>query len=85
MITKIYVVHDAKAEAFLPPYLTNTDGQAVRLFSNCINESEHPFGKNPADYTLFWVGKFNDQDATITSEAPVSLGNGLQFINGKTP
>jgi len=77
----LFTVHDVKAEIFLPPFFVPTIGIATRAFKDCVNSAEHVFGKHPADYTLFSLGSFDDQDATIDWESKKSLGNGVEFID----
>lgn len=85
MLTKIYSIHDAKAQAFLPPFYMHHDGQAIRVFTDCINSTEHQFSHHPADYTIFDIGTFDDENAEILSKTPKSLGNGILFVNPDKP
>ena len=80
MRQKAYVVHDSAAEAFLPPFFLHTDGIAKRIFADACNDPDHQFGANPQDYTLFFVGEFDDEFGTLEPQTPTSLGNGLTFI-----
>lgn len=80
MIQIIYSVYDVKAQAYLPPFFLHTNGMAKRVFADCCQDQQHQFGKNPHDYTLFQLGAFDDATAKIKLEnAPISLGNGLEF------
>jgi len=78
-ILKVYSVHDSAAEAFMVPFYMQTDKQAQRAFGNSINDANHQFSNNPEDYTLFFVGHFNDQDGRFEPADPRSIGNGIQF------
>ncbi len=81
MILQAFAVMDSKADAFLPPFFYDTKGQAIRSFSDAVNEEGHQFRKHAGDYTLFHVGGF-DQDlgVLVAHNAPVSLGNALTFL-----
>lgn len=83
MQLSIFCVYDAKAQAYLPPFFLPRKQMAVRAFAECVNSSEHQFGKWPNDYTLFHIGAFNDETGLIDSFAPVSLGNGLEHLQVK--
>lgn len=85
MIQKIFVVHDTKAEAYLPPFFMGQLGQATRVFSDCVNSKDHQFGKHPADYNLFHMGSFDDNSAEFQITPPKILGNGLEFVTLRTP
>ncbi len=80
MKTKMFVIFDSKANAYLQPWFLSQDGMALRVFSDCVNDKEHNFGRHPEDYTMFRIGEFNDQDANIDWEAPKSMGNGIEFV-----
>ncbi len=84
MKLEIFSVFDSKAEAFLPPFFLPMIGQATRVFQNCANDEAHQFGANPADYTLFHLGSFNDESAKITLiKTPKSLGIAQEFKNAE--
>ena len=67
---------------FSQPFFANQDGQATRQFNDLVNNSDHPFGKHPTDYTLFLIGIYDDETAELESMSKISLGNGVEF---KTP
>lgn len=82
MLLKIFTVYDCKAEAYLPPFYLSAVGQALRHFADTANDASHPFGKHPADYTLFQIGQFDDQHASISMlEAKISLGTALEALD----
>lgn len=80
MISNIFTVHDVKADAYLPPFVYAQLAQAVRTFADCVNKPDHQFGAHPADYTLFHIGTFDDSSAKFEPTTPISLGNGVEFI-----
>lgn len=80
MEQKIYTVYDQKAESFLPPFFVPTRGLAVRAFEDCVNSKDHQFGKHPQDYTLFYLGTFDQDNASWNIESPQSQGNGVEFV-----
>lgn len=83
-IELIYTVHDVKAETFLPPFFVPSKGTAIRAFEDCINSKDHQFGKHPADYTLFFLGKFDTDTGEFDLVDKQSVGNGVEFINPLT-
>jgi len=76
----MFVIYDSKADAYMQPWFLTTEPMAARVFSDLINDPESNAGRHPEDYTLFNIGNFNDQTAEINWNAPVTLGNGIQFI-----
>jgi len=82
MILKVFSVYDSKAEAYLPPFFMQSEGQARRIFGDCCNDEGHQFGKHPEDYTLFEIAEFDDGSAVVTpSKTPMSFGLGLEYIS----
>ena len=79
MKLKIFTVFDSAAGAFLQPFFMQARGQAIRTFSDAVNNPEHQFYKHPQDYTLFYLGEFDDEHGTFDGQAPESLGNAVQF------
>lgn len=65
MIHRFFSIYDAAAAAYLPPFLLPNNAMALRSFSDCANDNNHAFARNPADYTLFCVGEFNDETAEL--------------------
>ncbi len=81
----LYTVYDEKAEAFLPPFFVPAHGLALRAFKDCVNSPDHQFGKHPADYTLFYLGDWDDVTCEFDIGARKSLGNGVEFRETRLP
>jgi len=80
MKIKLFTILDHKAEAYLPPFQQPSTNMAIRLFSDSVCDETHAFNKHPEDYTLFEIGSFDDDSATITPhQTKIPLGNGLDF------
>lgn len=76
---KYFTVHDAKADGYLPPFMQPNEAMAIRMFNTMVNDPSHQFGQHPQDYTLFYLGTWEDENAKLSpAPAPVSLGNGLE-------
>lgn len=67
MILKIFSIYDNKAHAFTTPFFMHRHEMALRTFNDCAGEEGHAFFKNPADYTLFEVGEWDDDTAVVTN------------------
>lgn len=80
MIHKIFTIHDAAANAYLPPFCLPEQGMAMRTFGDCINDPKHQFSLHPSDYTLFRIGYWDDISGEIKVElAKLSCGNGVAY------
>lgn len=64
MVQKVFSVYDSKAEAYLPPFMMTTKGQAIRAFQDAITDGKSQFCKHPQDYTLFEIAEFDDSVGT---------------------
>ena len=81
----MYTVFDSKASAFKPPFFLSSDGEALRAFGDACNNEQHDLGKHPEDYTLFKLGEYDDNKASIEQlPTPKSLGLGVEFVVDKT-
>lgn len=80
MIHKMFVIYDSQAKAYMQPWFLTQNGMAQRAFSDCVNDADHNFARHPEDYTLFTIGEYDDQTATLQCHAPHTMGNGIQYI-----
>lgn len=81
MLLQIFTVFDSKAEAYLPPFYMTTKGQAIRAFSDSVNDPTHVFMKHPEDYTLFLLGSFEDTTASFhVMETGLPLGKAIEYM-----
>lgn len=75
-----FTVYDSKAEAYLRPFFAGTRGQAMRSFSDAVNDPAHEFNKHAEDYTLFYLGGFNEASGMLEPDQMSSLGNAITFL-----
>jgi poly-D-alanine transfer protein DltD len=81
MKTQIFSVYDSKAEAYNTPMFVPTKGQAIRAFSDQVNEPGSELNKHPEDYTLFCLGEFDSDTGLITPlNSPHSIGGAHEFM-----
>lgn len=86
MELKVFSVRDMKAEAFLQPYFTPTQGSALRAFGDACQKTDSPFYAHPSDYVLYEIGLYNDQDASLTPLVPVKmLACAADFVDKRVP
>ena len=80
MIHKIFTIYDCKAEAYLQPFYCAARGQAIRMFTDTVNDPNTQFYRHPSDFTLFEIGEFDDSTASIVMyQSKLSLGLALEF------
>lgn len=77
---KMFVVYDSKAEAYNSPFFLKSRGEALRGWSDTVNDPQTMFYKHPSDFTLFEMGEFDENTGEIRIyEAKASLGTALEF------
>ncbi len=83
MIWSIFTVYDEKAEAHMRPFFEQTKGTAYRAFEESCNDPSTNFFKYPKDYTLYFIGQFDDNTCEIiTAMPPLALGKATEFKEG---
>lgn len=81
MKNKVFTVYDSKAEAYLPPFLAQTKGQALRSFADLANDKSTNVGKYPEDFTLFELGEYDSIRGEYSMlQAKISLGVASEFV-----
>lgn len=81
MISKIYSVFDAAANAYMNPFFVQSTGVALRSFSESANDPQSPISRYARDFTLFELGEFDDEHASFTMlKTPKSLGTALEYV-----
>lgn len=79
MIYKVFTVFDSKTEAYMRPFFCQTKGEAIRIFSDTVNQDDTQFWRHPGDFSLFEVGEYDDQHADLRSITPVCLGVAIEY------
>lgn len=76
----IFTVYDVKAELYLQPFFSPTEQTALRSFRAAASDQDHDFWKFSEDYTLFFIGEWNEVDGVLDMAIAMKpLGNALQF------
>lgn len=61
---KMYAVKDKKADAYLQPFTTQTDGLAIRMIQGAM-EGENNLSKYPEDFSLYNIGEYSENTGII--------------------
>lgn len=83
MIAKVFAIYDSASKCYGHPFHSPREETAIRAFADAVNSPSHDFAKHPADYTLYILGEFNDQDASyiFLKPGPKALRTGLAVLN----
>lgn len=75
-----YCIVDSKGKFFNLPFFVRNVEIAKRSFSDLVRNPQTDIGRHPEDYTLFYVGKFDDSSGSLKGETPQSVCNGLEYV-----
>lgn len=81
MLFGVFAIYDSGISTWLTPLYFRNKGEAIRWWAEVCNNPEAKISKHPADYTLFEVGTWNDDNNSFNLlAAPVKLGLALEFV-----
>lgn len=78
-----YALYDATAKTFLRPVICTNDGDAIRLFTNWVNDEkkETNISKYPEQFKMYYVGEWDDEKGVFdTADHPTEIIHGIQLI-----
>lgn len=85
MIQNAYSVYDSASATYGALTMARTHAEALRSFQTAIDQEGHAFHTNAKDYTLFYVGQWDDQKAKLIDETNIGLGNALEMTGQQDP
>jgi len=83
MIMVVVSIRDRASAAFSRPVFTQSEGTAIRSFSDEVNRDspDNELRKHPEDFDLYCVGVFDDSTgAFVCEDQPRLLIKGIQSI-----
>jgi len=84
--TEAFSVFDDKAGTFSPPFFMSTQGQAIRMFGDLVNDKNTQINKHPSDYRLFLIGAFDQSSGLLEAvNPPRFLCAAVDFTNKVVP
>lgn len=82
MECKLFSIHDIKAHTYSPPFVRLHKGEALRYFSDLVQDTRMPINKHPEDYMLYMLGSMDDVSGEIRSlKVPECMGNATDFLD----
>lgn len=77
---KLFTIYDSKIETHNRPMILMHKGEALRIFEQEANREDSNICKYPGDYTLFEIGKYDDQSGNVTMhKTHISLGLAIEW------
>lgn len=79
MRLELYSVHDSKVGAYMPVFSARSKGEALRSFQSACSDEKHQFNAHRGDYSLWFIGAFDDSTGDIESLKPLRIIGGDEF------
>ena len=73
MKTELYAIYDSKAEIYNKPFHQPNQAVAMRTATDLANDPNSEIAKNPQDYTMFYLGNYDDTTAQFELCEPKSV------------
>lgn len=80
---EIFSSYDEKLQGYNLPFFMPKKAQAIRHFSDGINDPSTQISKHPGDYTLICLGTF-DEETGIIEHKKETLCNGIDVLKSET-
>ncbi len=81
MILNIYSIYDEKATVYQNLITFNTNGQALRVLADIVQDPKTTINKHPSDYKLYRLGSVDDNSGVITPlPVPELIGNAIDYV-----
>lgn len=78
----VYTIYDAAARAFLQPFFVRSKGEAIRSFSDAVNDEKTQFHKHVGDFSLFYVADYDDNAGTfVCPTAPERIVTAVEVLS----
>lgn len=84
MKLNIFSVFDTKAQAYGTPYFCVHIGQAIRSFSDLVQDPQSTVKRHPEDYSLYRIGEMDTISGKVSGlNEPVFLAQAVEFVEPK--
>lgn len=80
MVFKVFAIFDVKADLYNAPFTCAARGQAIRMFTDLVNDAKSTPGMHPGDFKLVLVGEFNDESGELRAVPLEGLGFGTEYL-----
>ena len=75
---KVFVVHDIKVGAYLPPFFARSVGEALRNWEATVNDGKSLMSTHPEDFSIFETAEYDDENGRFTQHDSLRpLGSAL--------
>lgn len=77
----VFALHDTAIKAFAQPFFMASEAAAIRAFRSLVNDRNSSVNQSPGDYSLHFLGTFDDTHGTFTCDKTRQIATGLSVYN----
>lgn len=86
MKMRCYSVFDLKVGAFAAPFFMRSNAEAIRAFSDTVNDSSTSLNRHPEDYCLYCIADWDDASGELSALEPSEmLGKAIEYLERGAP
>lgn len=76
-----YTIFDAKGAFYLTPFFSHNESMAMREMASLLMDDSHPITQHAGDYTLYYLGDFDEDTGVLVAKEPVAVINLMMLKN----
>lgn len=80
MNMKLFAIYDKALAAYGQVMTYTAKGQATRQFTDEVNRKDSELNKHPEDYALYYLGEYDNETGTLTTERPICVAQASDVI-----
>lgn len=66
----LFSVYDKAVKAFMQPFFSRSRGEAIRSFTDAVNDEKSNFRRHSMDFVLYALGEFDDNSGLFKTAEP---------------
>ena len=75
----VFSIYDAATLVYSAPFVSQTNESAMRTFGDAAKDNQTNINKHPADFSLFRVGTWDDDNGKLKPEEHFQLARGTDY------
>ncbi|AXH74342.1 MAG: nonstructural protein [Microviridae sp.] len=79
----VFAVFDKAVKAYTKPFYVRSRGEALRSFVDACNDEKMEFARHAGDYSLYYVGEFDDNAGTFSTIDPERVITAVECVSDR--
>lgn len=75
----LVALYDRATEAYAPPMMVHTRGEAIRSFKQAVNDNNTSISQHPTDFELCQIGTYNEQTGELVPQPIERIARGEDY------